>query len=250
MKILLLISMFLVSLPLLGQTGEQRREEMLYPVGRILLYKNVSEVARPEWEGFGSGSGVAFRYVGDKTQILTAYHVVAQKPDRIMVQFVDDQEVHLARVKKLYEEDDLAVIEVDVKKKYLATLGISPLERAEDVWAVGSGLGAPLAITRGYSGITMNGITFFSANIVSGNSGGAFYSYVDGHFRLYGIVTALLRTPTDSVPMMLPFLAMTEDGPQFMFKPQVVVTLVPVYHQGIAISLQSILDFLGDGSDV
>lgn len=249
MKTLTMLSVFLVGCVSVPPSAEVRREDMLYTVGRIAIIEDVSVNHHEQYNIVGSGSAVVIESEDGITKLLTAEHVVAvvdEKPNLLMmVQFVNDKTVYRAKVLKSSKKSDLALIAIKAKKKYAAHYHFPAvkLPRLEEVWAVGSGAGAPINATIGYSGITHeNGYMEFSAAVVGGNSGGGLFSAHNGHFDLVGIVSELRQTPVKTLPTWL----MTADPATRIIIPELVqlTVITPIYHLGRAVALQEIEKFL------
>ena len=167
----------------------------------------------------GVGSGVVLTADG---YILTNHHVVADSQS-LTVAFADGSELP-ARIVKIADDTDLALIKVDATGLQAATIGNSAaLQVGQTAIAIGSPLGSYTeTVTRGIiSGLdrqitvqdestgrpsTLNGLIQTDAAINPGNSGGPL---LDGAGNVVGINTAI-ATNAEGLGFAIPIAAASE----------------------------------------
>jgi len=179
--------------------------------------KSVSEVQTMfgtyEQESEGSGSGVIVAQTDTELLIATNYHVIEGSTE-LTVCFLDSEDyVYSAQTKGTSEENDLAVVAVqlsDIDEEVLSQISIATvgdsdsLQVGDSVVAIGNALGLGQSVTSGIVSaldreITIDDVTYTliqtDAAINAGNSGGALFNMKG---ELVGINTAKFSSSSSS----------------------------------------------------
>ncbi len=166
-----------------------------------------------EQESEGSGSGVIISQSDTELLIVTNYHVI-EGSEELSVCFNDSEDwVYSAQIKGTSENDDLAVVAVQLSDMdedvlsaiSIATIGDSDsLQVGDEVVAIGNALGLGQSVTAGIVSaldreVTIDDTTYTllqtDAAINAGNSGGALFN-MSG--ELIGINTAKFSSDSSS----------------------------------------------------
>ncbi|MCD8333432.1 MAG: trypsin-like peptidase domain-containing protein [Clostridiales bacterium] len=179
--------------------------------------KSVSEVQTMfgtyEQESEGSGSGVIVAQTDTELLIATNYHVIEGSTE-LTVCFLDSEDyMYSAQTKGTSEENDLAVVAVqisDIDEEVLSQISIATvgdsdsLQVGDSVVAIGNALGLGQSVTSGIISaldreITIDDVTYTliqtDAAINAGNSGGALFNMKG---ELVGINTAKFSSDSSS----------------------------------------------------
>ena len=170
-----------------------------FPVSKEIRkpYYSAADIYDPSGSGV-IGSGVIVSYErGEKTKVLTAFHVVDSHVERGMlvpVKLAFSEEIRFMKVIKMHKKWDLALLKSVTKEKFR---GVSaeiadddPLV-GDDIFVVGKPMGKIRNVSKGVLGKIINmgkyGVRYRTdTDIIFGNSGGGFFN-VDG--ELIGIAT-------------------------------------------------------------
>ena len=156
----------------------------------------------------GHGSGV----IVSSNQVVTNAHVVASvKKDTKFYIKLESSETRLynAKILKVYEERDLALLEVEgiTFERFAKTLDtLARVSFLDDIWAIGFPLTLNKALTKGtYQGkieaLSDYGKVFsflvVTSSIAPGNSGGGVFIKVDNQVWLLGIPSGVAFAPQE-----------------------------------------------------
>lgn len=194
--------------------GELRRDEMLDVAVRF----HGEQI---------TGSGVVVASDEHGTLILTAAHVARGGVNKVT--FVGDPTQYDATFIRAGDALDLALMHTSATGKTVARIYQGDeVERMEEVFAVGAGLGLPIHMTQGYTSLSNEGELFFSAPITSGDSGGGLFIKNGQHYELVGIITKVARKPEPVTRGLVTIAGV----------------LVQVHHLGFAVSVDEVRKFL------
>ena len=124
----------------------------------------------------------------DPNEIITAAHVVLDAEEIQIVLQSDIKVLRPARIKFIDESTDVAILEVDTTGIPKFAVASSPPEINQEVFAIGSPIGAPVLSKGEYKGLSPEGFLTANVPVDSGNSGGPL---LDEFGNVIGIVQAV-----------------------------------------------------------
>ena len=195
MKKLLIVVLVLLSTGGVSMAN-QEYDQMLYPVVRLFF---------DDW----NASGVVV-YAGEgHSLILTVGHAV-QGEDEVNVVLYPSNIVVPGKVVKIGKKHDLALVRINVEHKYVAKRGSAKkLLLFMETWKVGCGLNKPPFPTKGIISAfdAELGTMQTDANIILGDSGGAFFIKQGHDYRLAGVVVGMAVVRGKGGVQLLPHIA-------------------------------------------
>ena len=124
----------------------------------------------------------------DPNQIVTAAHVVLDAKEIQIVLQSDSKVLRPAQIKFIDESTDVAILEVDTTGIPKFTMASIEPEINQEVFAIGSPIGAPVLSKGEYKGLSPEGWLTANVPVDSGNSGGPL---LDESGNVIGIVLAV-----------------------------------------------------------
>ncbi len=138
----------------------------------------------------GLGSGFVLRSAGGRSTLVTNFHVVADawRTAPHEVKLTNEGGEHTGTVKRVIEDQDLALVEVPAELPALERATTAP-KVGDPVLAIGSPFGLTGSASSGNVSGVRPGTLQFSAPVSPGNSGGP---VVDRRGRVIGVATSKL----------------------------------------------------------